>query len=196
MKLTKAEFEQFSSTAVQSLVSSLRDVLSQNADVMWRTIVGLAMSFERGGRLLVCGNGGSAADAQHFAGELVATFQVGMKRRALPVLALSNDSATMTALANDFGYEHVFSRQVEAFGSAGDHLLAISTSGSSTNVLHAVKVAREREMGVISISGVNGKELQSLSDLPIIVPSTDTQVIQNTYQFLLHLLCYGIEQSV
>jgi D-sedoheptulose 7-phosphate isomerase len=141
----------------------------------------LTKSCKNGGRILICGNGGSAADSQHFAGELVATFRRGLER---------------PALANDFSYEDVYSRQVEAHGRKGDCLICISTSGNSENVLRAASRAKSLDLNVISITGNMGARLSQASDISIIVPSSDTQVIQNTYQFLLHVICYGIEESM
>jgi D-sedoheptulose 7-phosphate isomerase len=156
----------------------------------------LTKSCKNGGRILICGNGGSAADSQHFAGELVATFRRGLERPGISALALSNDIATLTALANDFSYEDVYSRQVEAHGRKGDCLICISTSGNSENVLRAASRAKSLDLNVISITGNMGARLSQASDISIIVPSSDTQVIQNTYQFLLHVICYGIEESM
>ena len=156
----------------------------------------LTETVKNGGRILICGNGGSAADSQHFAGELVATFRRGLDRPGISALALSNDIATLTALANDFSYEEVYSRQVEAHGRTGDCLICISTSGNSENVLRAASRAQDLDLNVISITGNMGARLSQASDISIIVPSSDTQVIQNTYQFLLHMICYGIEESM
>ncbi|NDC10314.1 MAG: SIS domain-containing protein [Oxalobacteraceae bacterium] len=156
----------------------------------------MVATFKSGGRVLVCGNGGSAADAMHFAGELVATFQRDVPRPALSAIALSADLATITAYANDFSYDDIFARQVNAHGRKGDCLLAISTSGKSRNVIRAANEARSREISVISIVGRGGDALIAVSDIAVVIPSTDTQIIQNTYQFLLHVICYGIESQL
>jgi len=148
------------------------------------------------GRILVCGNGGSAADSQHFAGELVATFSRGTHRAAISAIALPNDIAAITAYANDVSYLEVFSRQVEAHGREGDTLLCISTSGTSVNVLNAAKQARAQGLSVVSMSGNSSTALSELSDVAIIIPSTETPTVQNTYQFLTHVLCFGIEYAV
>lgn len=160
------------------------------------TVNSMVKTFSSGGRVMVCGNGGSAADAMHFTGELVATFQRGVPRPALSAIALSSDLATITAYANDFTYDEVFSRQVRAHGRKGDCLLAISTSGKSRNIIRAAEEARSVGISVISITGLSGRKLASLSDVAITIPSEDTQVIQNTYQFLLHIICYGIESQL
>jgi len=153
-------------------------------------------SVRNGGRILICGNGGSAADSQHFAGELVATFSKDIKRPAISAIALPNDVATMTAYANDFSYLDVFSRQVEAHGRTGDTLLCISTSGTSVNVLNAAKQGRTQGLSVVSISGSSNPTLAELSDVAIVIPSTETPTIQNAYQFLIHVLCFGIESTL
>ena len=148
------------------------------------------------GRILLCGNGGSAADTQHFAGELVATFRRGVRRPPLSVMSLANDISTITAYANDFQFEDVFARQVQAHGRADDCLICVSTSGSSENILRAAHSARNLGMVVIGITGTNGSKLSSLSDVLIQIPSDNTQIIQNSYQFLLHVLCFGIEEEM
>lgn len=148
------------------------------------------------GRILLCGNGGSAADTQHFAGELVATFQKEIQRPPLSVISLANDISTITAYANDFHFEDIFARQVLAHGRAEDCLICISTSGSSENILRAAIAARGLEMVVIGITGSSGTKLSRLSDILIQIPSDNTQIIQNSYQFLLHVLCFGIEEEL
>jgi len=153
-------------------------------------------SVRNGGRILICGNGGSAADSQHFAGELVATFSKDTKRPAISAIALPNDVATITAFANDFSYLEVFSRQVEAHGRTGDTLLCISTSGTSVNVLNAAKQGRTQGLSVVSISGSSSPTLAELSDVAIVIPSIETPTIQNASQFLIHVLCFGIESAL
>lgn len=153
-------------------------------------------SIRHQGRLLICGNGGSAADSQHFAGELVATFSKDTKRPAISAIALPNDVATITAYANDFSYRDVFSRQVEAHGRKGDTLLCISTSGASPNVLNAAKQAQLQCLSIVSISGSSNPTLAELSDVAIVIPSIETPIIQNAYQFLIHVLCFGIESAL
>lgn len=153
-------------------------------------------SIRNQGRILVCGNGGSAADAQHFSGELVATLRKDVRRPAISAIALSNDISAITAYANDYSYSEVFSRQVEAHGRAGDSLVCISTSGSSKNILNAAAQARAQSVHVIAITGSAGHQLRNLSDVCIVIPARDTPIIQNAYQFLIHVLCFGIEHAV
>jgi D-sedoheptulose 7-phosphate isomerase len=141
--------------------------------------------------LLVCGNGGSAADAQHIAGELVGQFL--RARRALNVRALTTDSSILTAWANDVDYETVFSRQVEAYGCTGGVLLAITTSGNSRNVIAAARVARESGMKVIGLTGQRGGTLAPLCDVLLDVPSTTTPRVQEMHMMVYHYLCEAVE---
>jgi phosphoheptose isomerase len=153
----------------------------------------LSASFERGGKLLVCGNGGSAAEAQHFVGELVGRFKVN-GRRALPAIALTADTAVITAWSNDVGYHDVFARQVEALGNAGDVLVAISTSGRSRNVLEALTVARRRGLRTIALLGGDGGDARPLADVVLVVPSAETPHIQEVHLVVIHLVCGLVEE--
>ena len=147
-----------------------------------------------GGKILVCGNGGSAADAQHFAAELVGRFE--RERPELAAIALTTDTSILTAVANDYGFIAIFSRQVRALGQAGDVLLAISTSGNSPNVLAAIDAAHEREMVVIGLSGHGGgKMAQALrdTDVHICVPHDRTARIQDVHLLTLHCLCDAVD---
>ena len=147
-----------------------------------------------GGKLLFAGNGGSAADAQHWAGELVSRFYYD--RPGLPAIALTTDSSILTAIANDYGFDYVFARQVEALGRAGDVFVAISTSGRSPNVLRAIRSARERGLRVIGFTGQGGGGMAELCDLCFQVPSAETPRIQEGHEFLGHLLCALVEQEM
>lgn len=147
-----------------------------------------------GNKILVCGNGGSAADAQHFACEIVGRF-LAKDRRALPVLALTTDPSVMTALSNDFGYENVFARQVEAHGAPGDLLLGITTSGRSANVVAALRAARARGMRTIGLLGENGADAAPLSTVAVTVPSSSTPRIQETHILLIHAWCDAIDRA-
>jgi len=148
----------------------------------------LAAAFRAGGKLLLCGNGGSAADCQHMAAELVSRLSRERERPGLPALALTTDTSFLTAFANDCGFEGVFERQVEAHGRPGDVLIAISTSGNSGNVLRAVRKARERQMTTIGLVGEGGA-LTGLVDCAVVVPSRDTQRIQEVLLCVEHILC-------
>ena len=150
-----------------------------------------ASALQAGKRIYLCGNGGSAADAQHIAAELIGRF-VG-ERRSLPAIALTTDTSALTAIGNDYGYEQVFSRQVEGLAEEGDVLIAISTSGNSVNILKAVQVAQERGSHVIGLSGKSGGDLHLAVDLSLVVPSDVTARIQEMHIVIGHLLCALIE---
>ncbi|HSJ54529.1 MAG TPA: glycosyltransferase, partial [Anaerolineae bacterium] len=155
----------------------------------------LSETFAAGGKVLICGNGGSAADAQHLAAELVGRF-VLPGRRALPAMALGTDPAVLTAWANDFAYEDVFGRQVEALGRPGDLLLGLSTSGRSLNVIRAFETARDRGMSCAALLGRDGGDLLALADEAVVVPSTSTQRIQEIHTLTLHLICELVEAGL
>lgn len=153
-----------------------------------------AAAVREGGRLLVCGNGGSAADAQHMAGELVGRFR--RERRPLPVVALTSDSAVLTAIGNDYGFEEVFSRQVEALGSAGDVLVAISTSGRSENVLRAASAASRNGMRVLALTGSDGGSLAEAADVAFRAPTERTSHVQEVLMVVMHAVCLAVELGV
>jgi D-sedoheptulose 7-phosphate isomerase len=145
-------------------------------------------------KILACGNGGSAADAQHFAAELVGRFE--RERRELPAIALSTDSSILTAIANDYSYEVIFSKQVKALGQNGDVLLGISTSGNSANVIAAIEAAHIKGMSVIAFTGKDGGKIKNIlknSDVHLCVPADRTARIQETHLLLLHCLCDGVD---
>lgn len=154
------------------------------------------MALREGKKLLFAGNGGSAADAQHWAGELVSRFYYD--RPGLPAIALTTDSSILTAIGNDYGYDYVFARQVEALGRAGDVLVAISTSGRSKNILRAMAVARERGLHIIGFTGAGpgGVEMAANCDLCFRVPSIDTPRIQEGHEFIGHTFCALIESAM
>lgn len=154
----------------------------------------LIETFRMGNKLLIAGNGGSAADAQHFAGEIVSRFR--MERPALPAIALSTDSSIMTAIGNDYGFNRVFSRQIEALATPGDAFIGISTSGNSENVFEALKVARQAGCTTIGLLGRDGGSIKELCDMPLIMPSWDTPRIQEGHITLIHILCDLIEQGL
>jgi len=151
---------------------------------------------ESGGKIMSCGNGGSAADAQHFSSELVNRFEAD--RHGLPALALTTDSSTLTSIANDFNYDHIFTRQLEALGQAGDGLLAISTSGNSNNVVAAIEAAQGKGIQVVALTGSGGgaiAELMQESDQEIRVPATSTARVQEVHLLVIHCLCDLIDQA-
>ena len=147
-----------------------------------------------GGKILACGNGGSAGDAQHFAAELIGRFEA--ERQELAAIALTTDSSILTAVGNDYGFNYIFSRQVRGLGHAGDVLLAISTSGNSGNIIEAIKAAHEHDMRVIALTGKGGGQIGEMlggDDIHLCVPADRTARIQETHLLVIHCLCDGID---
>lgn len=172
-----------------------------SAEVLPRSIADasalMCKTLQDGGKILSCGNGGSAGDAQHFSAELLNRFE--RERPGLPACALTTDTSTLTSIANDYAYEQVFSKQVLALGNSGDCLLAISTSGNSPNVLRAIEAAHDKEMCVVALTGRDGGTMaRSLSgvDIEIRVPSDRTARIQEVHLIALHCLCDCIDQTL
>jgi len=161
-----------------------------------RAVATICSCFNQGGKLLIFGNGGSAADAQHIAAEFVVRLTHNLKRPGLPALALTTDTSLLTAAGNDIGFEQVFARQVEALGRENDVLLAISTSGNSANILRAVHMARNKKMRIIGLTGGTGGSLKSLCDLTILIPSSNVQHIQEGHIATGHLLCELVERTL
>lgn len=149
---------------------------------------------EQGGKVLTAGNGGSAAEAQHLAGELVGRYL--RDRRALAAIALTADSAILTAVANDFSFASVFARQVEALGTPGDVFVGLTTSGRSANIVRAAEAARERGLTVITLLGAESADLAGFTDLAIHVPATETPLIQEAHLVIVHLLCALVEERI
>jgi D-sedoheptulose 7-phosphate isomerase len=150
-----------------------------------------------GGKVLSCGNGGSAGDAQHFSSEMLNRFE--MERPGLPAVALTTDSSTLTSIANDYSYDQIFSKQVSALGQPGDILLAISTSGNSANVNRAIEAAHEREMHVIALSGKQGGDMAALlssDDVEVRVPSDSTARIQEVHLLAIHCICDLVDHQL
>ena len=155
-------------------------------------VIGEALA--NGQALLVFGNGGSAADAQHFAAEFVGRF--ARERRAVPALALTTDTSALTAIANDYGFERVFARQIEAFGAPGDVAVAISTSGNSANVIEGLRAASERGMTTVALTGRDGGEAGAIADIHLNVPHEVTARVQEVHGVLLHVVCELVEEGL
>lgn len=153
----------------------------------------LAQIIKQGNKVLLAGNGGSAADAQHFAGEIVGRFL--MERNAIPALSLCVDPSVMTCIGNDYGYEEVFARQVQGLGKEGDAFIGISTSGNSENIIRAITEARKKNMFVVGFLGKDGGKIKDLCDVALVVPSNSTPRIQEVHTFTVHLLCEMIEKE-
>ena len=149
--------------------------------------------YKNNNKLLIAGNGGSAADAQHIAGELVNTFY--KKRKALSAIALTTDSSVITAQSNDYSYDYIFERQVEAHGKPGDIFMAITTSGNSKNLIYAAKKAKEIGLTTIGLLGKNGGEIRNFCEYQIIVPSNDTARIQEAHHVIYHTICEIVENA-
>jgi phosphoheptose isomerase len=166
----------------------IQQVAVQCSDAILQAATLMAETFRSGGKVLLCGNGGSAADCQHMAAELVSRLTADFERPGLPAIALTTDTSFLTAFANDCGYEGIFARQVQALGRPGDLLIGISTSGSSTNVLHAVELARRAAMHTVVLTGAGGR-LVEIADVTIAVPSANTQYVQEAHLMIEHILC-------
>jgi len=147
--------------------------------------------FAAGNRLFICGNGGSAADAQHFAAELTGRFE--QERRAYPAMALTTDTSALTSIGNDYGFDHIFDRQVQALARSGDILVAISTSGNSPNIIKAIEQARALGVRTIGLLGRDGGACAELVDVPLVVNVPRTARIQEAHVLILHLLCEGFD---
>jgi D-sedoheptulose 7-phosphate isomerase len=171
---------------LEAVVNGISDEIARTANIIIET-------FKAGNKVLVCGNGGSAADAQHLAAEFVGRYQT--ERRSLPSVALTTDTSALTAIGNDYGFERIFARQVEGLAVAGDCLIAISTSGNSPNVIAAVMEARRKGCKVIGLSGGAGKKLASLSDASILIPSTKTARIQEFHITIAHIWCELVDEA-
>lgn len=150
-------------------------------------------SLKNKGKIILFGNGGSASDSQHIAAELVGRYKT--KRKGLPAISLSTDTSVITSISNDFGYENVFKRQIEAIACQGDTVIGISTSGASKNVTNALKQAKNMGCSLIGLSGKDGGQMNNLCDINIVIPSIDTPRIQEMHIFIGHTLCHLIEQE-
>ena len=144
-------------------------------------------------KILIAGNGGSAADSQHFSAELTGRFK--KERIPLPAIALTTDTSALTAIGNDYGYEYVFSRQLEALGNEGDIFIGISTSGNSKNIIEAISKAKEKNIKIITLLGKDGGQIKDLGDINIIIPSNDTPRIQEMHIMVLHMICQIIDEG-
>jgi len=184
--------------------SRVREIISESIttkaqvlydDVLVETIEKAALLitdvFKKGGKAFIFGNGGSAADSQHFAAELIGRFQ--KERRALPAIALTTDTSSLTALANDYSFNIIFKRQLEALACPKDIAIAISTSGGASNVLEAVKAAKKLRLKTLSLTGLKGAGLSKMTDISLIAPSTITARIQESHILFIHIICELVE---
>jgi D-sedoheptulose 7-phosphate isomerase len=185
---------QRASDLIRQSAETLLKASEENAPAVEQAAAAIGSAFRDGHKLLTCGNGGSAADAQHIAAEFVGRYL--QERQALPAYALTTNTSSLTAIGNDYGYDFVFARQVEAMGAAGDVLLGISTSGNSRNVLEAVTVAKKRGIFTIGLTGDDGGKLKTLADLCICVPSAAVPRIQEAHITISHVICDIVERQL
>ena len=175
-----------------------QEVLERSIDeiqsYIYTACVLITDTLAHGNKVLLCGNGGSAADAQHIAAELTGRYKT--ERRGLPGIALTTDTSALTAIGNDFGYDKVFERQVEALANKGDLLIGISTSGNSANVLNALQKAKSMGCRTIGLSGRGGGEMNTLCDINIVVPSDDTPRIQEMHILIGHIMCQSVDDAL
>lgn len=177
----------------QEVISVKEKTLKENLSQIVQSAEAITMVLRNGGKLVIFGNGGSAADSQHLAAEFIGRFQ--RERCALAAISLTTDTSIITSLGNDYGFERVFSRQIEALGLNKDIALAISTSGNSPNVLEAVKVAKQKGMKTISLTGNDGGKLAKMTDININVPSKVTARIQEAHICVGHIICELVEEK-
>ena len=193
--MTNAERRHAARSYLAESADTKRRTAEQCEDAVLAAADLIAQSFRAGGKVLICGNGGSAADCQHMAAEFVSRLSKDFERPGLPAIALTTDSSFLTAFANDCGFEGIFERQVQALGRPGDILIGISTSGNSANVIRAVRLAKTAGLRSVVLTGAGG-QLPRLADVAIPVPSTDTQHIQETHLAIEHLICWFVERDL
>jgi D-sedoheptulose 7-phosphate isomerase len=185
---------------IAGYLGETRDTVSATAEScseeIARAAAAIAECVRGGGKVLICGNGGSAADSQHLACELVSTLTVDRRRPAIPALALTTDTSILTAVSNDFGFEGVFARQVEALGAAGDVLIGISTSGNSEDVVLATEQAARQGMRTVALTGESGGKLGPLADIAIRVPSSETSHVQEAHLAVEQLIAFLVEDEL
>lgn len=175
--------------------ANIKRVMAQNlSDIIAGAAQMILNAYKAGGKVLLIGNGGSAADAQHIAAELIGRFK--LERKGLPAIALTTNTSTLTALANDYTYDTVFSRQLEALANEKDVLIAITTSGSSPNILKAAEMAHSKGVIVIGLTGENGGKLKDMADLTIVVPSDNIARVQEAHITVGHIICHLVEKGL
>jgi D-sedoheptulose 7-phosphate isomerase len=182
--------------SIRESIETKQRVLDILSDKIEQVGLMLADAIKNGGKTMLCGNGGSAADSQHLAAELVVRLRSSFSRPAIPAIALTVDTSILTACGNDFGFDYVFSRQIEALGNKEDILIAISTSGNSSNIIQAIIAAKQKNIKVIGLLGGDGGKMKDLCDDTIIVPSKTTARIQESHIMIGHLLCEIIEEEL
>ena len=181
---------------IQASIDTKQNILNDEALMQTIATVGreCVALYKNGKKTLLAGNGGSAADAQHIAAELVGRY--GFDRPSIPSLALTTDTSNLTAIGNDYGYDKVFSRQMEGMGSKGDLFIGISTSGNSVNIINAINAAKEKGVKTVALVGRDGGEMGRIADYAIIIPSNDTPRIQESHILVGHMICDIIEKEL
>ncbi len=182
---------------IEKLIIDSSDSIRQSVSLaphIEQAIIAITKSMQAGNKLVIFGNGGSAADAQHIAGEFLCKFL--HDRKSYPAIALSTDSSTLTAIANDFSYDQVFARQCQALVKPGDIALGISTSGNSVNVLHGLTASKEAGATTIALLGNQGGQIKQHADISVIVPSSHTPHIQESHQVIYHIICQQVELAL
>ncbi len=180
---------------LKELIKILEQLSEFSADI--DLIIGeLINCLKSGKKILICGNGGSEAEANHLAAEFIVRLKPSNNRKAIPIISLSQNTSVLTACGNDLGFENIFSRSLEAFANQGDVLLSLSTSGESLNVIKALKLAKEKKIKTISFLGHNGGKAKSLSDLKIVIPSEDVARVQECHLFLGHHIFSEVEKKI
>ena len=190
------DFKKFIVDSLNESSETKLNIKDQLMDELLKAVDLLSGCFKDGNKLLLCGNGGSAADCQHIATELMIRLSHHVERPALPAVALTTDTSNLTAGGNDIGFENVFARNVEGLGNKGDALLVISTSGNSPNVIKATHAAHNKKMKVIGFLGGDGGKLKNLVDLPIVIPSSNVQRIQEGHITIAHIICELVEEKL
>jgi DnaA initiator-associating protein len=184
-------------SSIQESAAVKEKMAKELVDIIEQATLLLIQCLQQGKKILVCGNGGSAADAQHFAAELVNRFEIN--RPPLAALALTTDTSALTAIGNDFSFTDIFSKQVEALGQEGDTLIAISTSGNSANIIKAAETAKRKKMHIIALGGATGGKIAPLlaeNDVAVLIPSNRTARIQECHILCLHLFCEAIDHAL
>lgn len=171
---------------VEQIINNLQDQIFEVSQLCVDTL-------QLGNKILICGNGGSAADAQHFAAELIGRYK--SERRGLSAIALTTDTSTLTAIGNDYGYDRVFERQVESLAIKGDLIIGISTSGNSENVVKALRLAKKLNCKTVGLTGKTGGAMCEVSDINIVIPSNDTARIQEMHILIIHIICQIIDNA-
>lgn len=190
------DIKRFIHKHIEHSIQTKQKLAEQQVDAIEKAAMLMIDALKKGKKILICGNGGSAADAQHIAAELVVRLKGSFNRPAIPAMALTVDTSILTAGGNDYGFDSIFSRQVEAYGQPGDVLVGISTSGNSPNVIEAIRKAREKNLVCIGLLGGTGGKIKPLVDHSIVVPSDVTAHIQESHITIGHIICDLIEQSL